>query len=267
MTFILISNDDGIDSPALPALVRALVPVADRVEVVVPDGERSWISKAITRHDDVRVREVTIEGIRMTATSGSPADSVQLGVHNLFDRRPDLVVSGINIGSNYGSAFTMGSGTVGAAFEAAISGISSIALSATSQGEPFRDWAARMRHPESVTIWDRLAAVSREIVSDVLEHGMGEETDVLSVNMPDHATSDTPRRVTALADTRYSSLFQRHGDNLYRHDWTANTIDHRGKTDGTDVHTARQGFISITPLRLAGLGHAIDHLAEVFHRP
>ncbi|NNC43636.1 MAG: hypothetical protein HKO03_10420, partial [Acidimicrobiia bacterium] len=63
MTFILISNDDGIDSPALPPLARAMATVADRVEVVVPDGERSWISKAITRFDDIRVQQVTIEAI------------------------------------------------------------------------------------------------------------------------------------------------------------------------------------------------------------
>lgn len=267
MTFILISNDDGIDSPALPPLARAMATVADRVEVVVPDGERSWISKAITRFDDIRVHQVTIEAIPMTSVTGSPADCVQLGVHNLFDQRPDMVVTGINIGSNYGSAFTVGSGTVGAALEGAISGIDSVALSATSLGESFRDWATRMRQPESTSTWERLALVGQSIVVDVLEHGLGEMVDVLSVNMPDHATLDTPRLVTSLAETRYQSLFQQHGENIYHHDWISNSIDHRGDPTGTDVRTAESGFISMTPLRIAGLGQSPKRLSRLLDRP
>ncbi len=267
MTFILISNDDGIDSPALPPMARAMATLADRVEVVVPDGERSWISKAITRFDDIRVEQVTRETIPMSSVTGSPADCVQLGVHNLFDQRPDLVVTGINIGSNYGSAFTIGSGTVGAALEGAISGIDSIALSATSLGESFREWADRMRRSESQPTWERLADVGRAIVADVLEHGLGDEVDVLSVNMPEDATSDTPRLVTALAVTRYQNLFQQHGDGIYRHDWISNSIDHEGDPKGTDVHIAQSGSISMTPLHIAGLGQSSQRLRRLLDRP
>ncbi len=266
MTFILVSNDDGVDSPALPVLARAMAEIADRVEVVVPDGERSWISKAITRHAPVRVQQVTVDGISMTATTGSPADSVQLGVHNLFDERPDLVVTGINIGSNFGSAFTVGSGTVGGAVEGAISGIDAIALSATSTDVPFASWAEMMRTSGSTPVWERLAAVSRAIVSDVLRHGLGDAVDVLSVNMPDTATIDTPRRITRLADTRYDKLFQQHGEDLYRHDWVSHGIDHRGDPTGTDVTTAAAGHISMTPLRIAGLGHVPDGLSHLYDR-
>ncbi|NNL46767.1 MAG: hypothetical protein HKO76_00165, partial [Acidimicrobiia bacterium] len=177
------------------------------------------------------------------------------------------VVTGINIGSNYGSAFTVGSGTVGAALEGAISGIDSVALSATSLGESFRDWARRMRRSESEPTWARLADVGRAIVADVLEHGLGDLVDVLSVNMPDNATPDTPRLVTSLAVTHYQRLFQQHGEGLYRHDWISNSIDHRGDPTGTDVHIAQSGSVSMTPLHIAGLGQSSQRLSRLLDRP
>ena len=108
MSFILVTNDDGADSPALLPLARAMAKLTP-VRVVVPDGERSWIGKAISRWEDVVTRTETREGIELIRVSGSPADCANLGVHTLFDDRPELVVSGVNIGLNTGSAFFLSS--------------------------------------------------------------------------------------------------------------------------------------------------------------
>ena len=94
---ILLTNDDGIDAPALVPLARALAELG-QVSVVVPDRERSWVGKAITRFDPVSVEETSREGIVMHAVSGYPADAVQLGIHALGLPHPDLVVSGIKLG-------------------------------------------------------------------------------------------------------------------------------------------------------------------------
>ena len=116
MSFILVTNDDGYSSPSLVPLIRALAKLG-RVRAVVPDRERSWIAKAITRWEDVRVERADRDGCEIWRTSGCPADCTQLGVHTLFGEAPKLVVSGINLGFNHGLAFFMSSGTVGGATE------------------------------------------------------------------------------------------------------------------------------------------------------
>ena len=78
--FILLTNDDGGDSPALIPLARAIAELSP-VRVVVPDGERSWIGKAISRWQDVETRSDERDGIEMIRVSGAPADCVNLGVH------------------------------------------------------------------------------------------------------------------------------------------------------------------------------------------
>ena len=107
---ILISNDDGAAAPSLGPLVRALAKLDD-VRVAVPDAERSWIGKAISRFETVTTRRVAESGIESVLVSGTPADSVNLGVHSLWPEPPDLVVSGVNIGLNVGAAFFLSSGT------------------------------------------------------------------------------------------------------------------------------------------------------------
>lgn len=124
---LLLTNDDGVDSPALAPFARALAALA-AVDVVVPDGERSWIGKAITRAGEVATAVVERDGVAMTTCTGYPADAVQLGVHTLRPSPPDVVVSGINLGLNHGSAFLLSSGTVGAAVEGWICGLPAVAF-------------------------------------------------------------------------------------------------------------------------------------------
>ena len=128
---ILVTNDDGIDSPALVPLLRALSDVRP-VRAVVPDRERSWIGKAITGFDEIRVSKIERGGFEIHVAGGFPADCTQLGVHSLFGEKPDMVVSGVNIGLNNGLAFFLSSGTVGAAAEGWIAGIPAIAFSTSA---------------------------------------------------------------------------------------------------------------------------------------
>jgi 5'-nucleotidase len=139
MSFLLVTNDDGVECPSLPPFLRALSKLAP-VRAVVPARERSWIAKAITRFEAVATRRETRGGVEVVVADGFPADCTQLGVHSLFGERPEMVISGINVGYNHGRAFLLSSGTVGAAAEGWIAGLPALAFS-TGDASRHEAWA------------------------------------------------------------------------------------------------------------------------------
>ena len=244
---ILLTNDDGTDAPGLPSFVRALREVGE-VGVVVPDRERSWVSKAITRFEPVTVTEAEVEGVPVMACSGFPADCVQLGIHVLFER-PDIVVSGINIGYNHGSAYLQSSGTAGAALEAGIAGVPALAFSAGSHLVPWADWKLQVLEPEATPMWERLAGVAAQMVADAAP--VARPGDVLNVGLPDDATHETKRELTRVAASGYDRLFREERPGVYVHAY-GGLIHDPTAVDGTDVGAAMEGVISLTPVRGAG---------------
>ncbi|KAM7485513.1 hypothetical protein LguiA_001522 [Lonicera macranthoides] len=127
---IMVTNDDGIDAPGLQGLVRVLVS-ANRYQVLVcaPDSEKSAVSHSITWRHAISVKRVDINGATAFAVSGTPADCTSLGItKSIFSSVPDLVISGINMGSNCGYHIVY-SGTVAAAREAFFYGVPSLSLS------------------------------------------------------------------------------------------------------------------------------------------
>ncbi len=247
MSWILLTNDDGIDSPALAPFAAALESLG-AVRVVVPDRERSWVGKAITRIGTVGTAQVQVNGRDAWTCTGYPADAVQIGVHRLFDTAPSLLVSGINIGYNHGAAFLMSSGTIGAAVEGWASGIPSIAISTGANGD-WSAWKRRAIDPASAPDWERLAHVATELVRAVVDSGLQTLADVVSINVPFDATLDTPRRVTSVARVGYDRLFGHEGNGIYVHDFNGRLIEF-GDLDGTDIAAARDDHIAITPLRM-----------------
>ncbi len=244
MSLLLVTNDDGVDSPGIHALARAVEPLGE-LRIVAPSGQRSWIGKAITRHDPIDVRWVERAGFEMLSVVGTPADCAQIGIHNQ-DGRPDLVVSGINIGSNAGSAYVMGSGTVGAALEASISGVPAIAFSAMS----WDDWDAYNEFvvgPDAAEYWDRMGAVCARVTERVLERGFP-DCDVLNVNIPVEADATTRFAGSRVADTAYNAVFRGNGAGAYVHDYEG--LSHIETADDTDIAALRRGEVAVTPLRL-----------------
>lgn len=270
---ILATNDDGVDSPALPPLVRGLRGLG-RVQVVAPDGERSWSGKHLSRLERIPVTKVTRDGIEMLAVGGSPADATQIGCHRGLP--PDLVVSGINLGSNHGSAFLMTSGTVGAAVEGELSGHPAIALSVGISEGDFMAWHRHVRSPDGASGWVRVTEVAMEIVADVLATNLLDHCDIVSVNMPWEVSLTTPRDITRVARTRYGAVYEPTTVDDERRVDTSMAITaplhvNAGATtdatefwrptftelhlldddlDGTDIGAAQRGHVSITPVRL-----------------
>ena len=129
--YILISNDDGINAPGIGALAAAISVIAD-VVIVAPEKQQSAVGHAITMNDPLRVQKVYRAGaLYGYAVNGTPADCVKLAIRMLLERKPDLVISGINHGSNTAISVIY-SGTVSAATEGTILGIPSMAVSLTT---------------------------------------------------------------------------------------------------------------------------------------
>lgn len=249
MSYILVTNDDGVDSPALLPLIHALSPLG-AIRVAVPATERSWIGKAISRWDELAVTKLVRDGIEILAVDGYPADCTNLAVHSLFGGPPELVVSGVNIGLNIGLGFFLSSGTIGAAMEGWIAGVPAIALSVGRVGED-RHWkreaVANPEHP----VWQRAARVGADVVRTVREGGFPEDVDLISVNYPSDADLDTPRVLTELAVVGYDRLFRRKSDGVYVHDFDGALRGVESVPAESDIAVVRSGRVSITPIRLA----------------
>ena len=228
--------------------IEALSAVAP-VRAVVPARERSWIGKAITRFDDIRVERLTREGVEIHVAEGFPADCVQLGVHSLFDERPEMVVSGINLGLNHGLAFLVSSGTVGAAVEGWIAGIPSVAFS-TGDLESHASWGPYAWRATRQELWDRAAALSVDVLGSIRAAGFPAGADILSVNFPHGADVSSPRVVTELAVSGYDNVFRAAEPGLFVHDF-AGGLRVSEPTEGTDYDALSKGQVSICPIRLA----------------
>jgi 5'-nucleotidase len=256
---ILVTNDDGLESPALFPLLRALREVAT-LRVVVPKGERSWISKAISRWQDVRVERACREGFDLFVVDGFPADCTNLGIHSLYDDPPGLVVSGINLGLNTGLGWFLSSGTVGAASEARIARIPAVAFSIGVPGDD-RTWKKDPARVSSAEVWRRAAALVTDVVQTMCETGFPTEADLLNVNFPVGAGPETRRVVTRVASVGYAGLFRRKEEGVFVHDYDGAVLaDREATAENTDMDALGRGWVSITPVRLADSAEIPDEV-------
>jgi 5'-nucleotidase len=243
---ILITNDDGIHAPGLAALKRALANVGE-VVAIAPDRPRSATGHAITLHKPLRITPVELPG-NGTAymTNGTPSDCVVLGIIDLLDEQPALVVAGINLGPNLGEDLTY-SGTVSAAMEASLMGVPAFAISVASYEA--HDYGLASRYAETL---------AREII----ERGLPPGT-LLNVNVPDLPPDRIgPVRVTRQGRRRYQGRLDRRVDPRGRpYYWLRGDILDEADPDGTDVEAVASGNISVTPVQLDLTAHdAIGHL-------
>ncbi len=229
---ILISNDDGIHSEGLKALRDALASL-DEVVVVAPDRERSAVSHSLTLHRPLRAEEIRPGWY---AVDGTPTDCVLLAVHRVLERRPRLVVSGINRGVNLGDDVHY-SGTVSAAKEGTLLDIPSIAVSLAGRRAFRFDAAARFA--------ERLAAFT-------LDHGLPPNT-LLNVNVPQAEDGTVPQRfeITRLGRRRYGDVIVEKTDPRGRaYYWLGGAEVERPGEPGTDLAAVASGAISVTPIHL-----------------
>jgi 5'/3'-nucleotidase len=245
---ILVTNDDGVDSPGLSALARALKNV-DQVCVIAPN--RNWTAAGHTKTLDrpLRVTELRLPGSRLMAyaSDGSPSDCVALGFLGLAPERPRLVVSGINTGPNMGSDITY-SGTVSAAMEGVVSGVPAIAVSLADYYDLDFRYAAAFA--------GRLA---RRVLSKGLERDV-----LLNVNIPRGSRKDIQGvQITRLGRREYNDQLIRRKDPYGRdYFWIGGTPPGGVGEPGTDLHAVGAGYVSVTPIQIDLTNHdLIEHIA------
>ena len=241
---ILVTNDDGINSPGIQALADAMSRIGE-VLIVAPDQEQSGVGTAISFHNGIAAAERTFatEGARAYAVSGTPSDCVILGLGPLAEGKIDLVVSGINTGANVGSASVLGSGTTMATRVAHTRNprIPSIAVSLSLDGP--QDQKEPLFH---------LAATVSELLARNMADGEMPPGLTLNVNVPSVPRGEIRGiAVTKLSPIKYWRLRTEQGsDGLYYNKLSAIAADHPDIVEGTDVWALNRGLISITPLRL-----------------
>lgn len=235
---ILLTNDDGIDAPGLHALRQIAGALSDDVWVVAPEVNKSGAGHSLSLNEPLRMREIND---RTFAVRGTPTDCVIMGVrHVIKDKKPDLVLSGVNRGANMAEDVTY-SGTIAGAFEGTVVGIRSIAMSQAYGIESSQNprWECAIEHGPNVI---------RKLLSIEWQTGV-----LMNVNFPDR----TPDAIEGLAITTQG---KRESDLLSidaRHDtwgtpyyWLAYERRRSKTVEGTDLWAVYNGHISVTPLSM-----------------
>ena len=252
---ILITNDDGIHAPGLAVLERVARRLSDDIVVVAPETDQSGVAHSLSLNDPLRLREVS-EG--RYAIKGTPTDCVIMAVNSILkDRRPDLILSGINRGQNVAEDVTY-SGTIAAAMEGTLLGVPSIALSqayGAVTGRKNPHWTCGEHH-------------AADVVRRILEAGIPRGT-LVNVNFPDclpdevaGMEADIPRLARHGPDGR--SMTARTVAAIPITGSASRAASSR-PIDGSDLEALKNRKISVTPLRLDLTdGETRERYAKVF---
>ncbi len=241
---ILVTNDDGIYSPGIRALAKAMDEIGD-VVVIAPISEQSAVGHSITLNSPIRVQDHNfgedMSHIPALGITGTPCDCMKLALHELLHRKPDLAVSGINKGSNV-AINVIYSGTISAATESSVNGIDSIAFSLDTT-DVNADFTPSGNYAKMI---------AQKVLRSQLPRGV-----VLSVNVPNIPENEIKGiEVTRQARSQWEEVFVGRTDPsnkpYYWYRGMLNILDHSADTDSTVVD---QGYVSITPLQYDRTAH------------
>lgn len=233
---ILVSNDDSYSAKGVHELIKSLQPIGE-VVCVCPENPQSGMSMALTVNNPLKVKRLAdYHGAAMYKVNGTPVDCIKIAVDNLLPRKPDIVVSGINHGSN-AAINVIYSGTMGAAFEGCAYGIPSMGFSLTS-------------HDEDADFAPCLPVVDK-LVRLVLEKGLPEGV-CLNVNLPAHVSEYKEMRVVRGCKGRWNDRYDEYFDPAHRpFYWLAGTfVNQEPDSEDTDEWCLDHGIVSIVPVLL-----------------
>ena len=178
--------------------------------------------------------------------TGTPADCVQIGLYDIVDTRPKLILSGINIGLNIGRARTLSSGTIGAVIEGAIDGVRGIATSLSIPME-MKENKTDFYHPKSYPLFDNAARITLKVSSIIMKTAFN-GVDLFSLNIPFDATVNTPLMITTLFKTRYGRLFHKTGKTFLHQ---TPPIQYTNMEESSDLKALHDNAISLTPMNIS----------------
>ncbi|MCG6913293.1 5'/3'-nucleotidase SurE [bacterium BMS3Abin03] len=230
---ILITNDDGIDAAGIAALKKSLSEIGE-VTVIAPRYEQSAVGHGITMQIPLRVREYYKNGTFFGyAVDGTPADCIKIGIRNILKETPDLVVSGINHGSNTAINIIY-SGTVSGAREASIMDIPSIAISVTSHTARDFEYAGK---------------IAKLLAAKIEKHGLPLGT-LLNVNVPDLPEAEISGiLVTKQGKSKWDDIYEKRTD-PYGHDyyWLTGDLTDADKDLEFDQAAIKKNYVAVTPI-------------------
>jgi 5'-nucleotidase len=254
---ILLTNDDGVHAPGLEVLEAIAREFSDDIWICAPDEEQSGMGHALTLTRPVRLRQY---GERRFAVTGTPTDSVTMGLRNVIDGVPDLILSGVNRGANLGDDITY-SGTVSAAIEGALAGVRSIALSQVMGPVRGREDGSREDYFAAARAW------GTKVLAPLLDTPLPDRT-LVNVNFPALAP-DAIKGIRAVRqgfhDYSRGTVVEGRDPRGFKYYWFGleaieHTLDH-----GTDLEAIDEGYIAVTPLQLDLTHHAsLGALADRF---
>lgn len=233
---ILITNDDGIHARGMQVLVQELSQIAE-LYLAAPDRERSGTGHSITVFDPIKVTKTTFPGVKQAwIVGGTPVDCVKIAIARLIEEKIDLVISGINHGSNLGSD-VLYSGTVSAAAEAIIMGCPSLAVSLDADTND--------------SDFGFAAHFVKQLVISLMHWGIDPKT-LVNINVPaiEHSLIKGIS-VCKLGSRNYDNLFEERFDprgNTYY--WMGGSPMREEQDPDSDVYAVENGYISITPINL-----------------
>jgi 5'-nucleotidase len=244
---ILVTNDDGIDSPGLLALKQALTNVG-QVSVIAPDHNWSAAGHSKTMHKPLRINKVHLaDGDHAYSTDGAPSDCVAIAVLGFLQQPIDLVVSGVNSGSNMGDDITY-SGTVAAAMEGIIWGVPAIAVS-------LDHYVPEEPEANNFALAAKAAAL---VAARVLAESWRADT-LLNINVPNQDDKEVVDfEITRLGRRGYQDELIVRTDPFGRHYYWIGGGKPTGVNEpGTDIHALAEGKISVTPIHLDLTNHGV----------
>jgi 5'-nucleotidase len=230
---ILVSNDDGIDSLGISVLVKSLKEIAD-VTVVAPQNEQSAVGHAITMKIPLRVTPYYKNGDFFGyAVDGTPADCVKMGIRNIMKEPPDLVISGINHGSNT-SINIIYSGTVSAAREAAIMDVPAMAISITNHAAKEFNYAAKLAK-----------TLALKMANNKLPLGT-----LLNVNVPDLPEEKIAGIIlTKQGKSKWDDIYEERKDPYNReYFWLTGRLLEVDTDSDIDQVAIKKNYVSVTPI-------------------
>ncbi len=235
MPVILVTNDDGVNSPGLTSLFNAMKELGDAY-IVAPDRERSAVSHSLTMHRPLKVEELRE---RVYSTNGTPTDCIAIGINKILFERPALIAAGINKGANLGDDITY-SGTVSAAIEGTIMGIPSFAISLVIKKQ-----SAAPSH------FDTASRIAIEIGRYILEKSLPNDT-LLNVNVPNAKINNIKgikftRQGKRIYDNSIQETFDPNGEKYY---WIGGGQPYWEHGEDTDIQAIQEGYVSLTPIHL-----------------
>lgn len=246
---ILVCNDDGVTAPGIQALTEVASQYGD-VVVVAPDKPQSGMGHAITINSTLRIhRHTQEEGKEIYSTSGTPVDCVKLAVNEILGRQPDLIVSGINHGSN-ASVNVIYSGTMSAAIEGCMEGIPSIGFSLMDHSID-ADFTASAHYADIII---------KEVLNNGLPQGVCLNVNIPKLHLEEIAGIKVCRQAIANWEEEFEERKDPFGGKYY---WMTGKFVNYDKGTDTDVEALKNGYVSVVPTQFDLTAHtAIESISN-----